>query len=294
MTRGVLMYAHNNSEIDYFRIACANALMIKKNLNVPVTLVTDTGTCEWGHETLGKEFIDSCFEKIIIIKRDYSFNNLRNFCDTSFSSKSLQFYNCNHWDAYNLSPYDETLFIDADYLIMSSLLNNCWESVHDVMVNSKIFSPIDESNPYYKNIDDMGIKLYWATVIFFRKSSLAEHLFSIIKHVQDNYTYYKDLYYFSNGMFRNDNAISIAIHILNGYSDFESAIKELPIPGLLMSWDTNDVHDITGINELILYSEKKNQKGEYILTKIKDTDIHIMNKWAINRHSSKLISYYKD
>ena len=32
MTRGVLMYAHNNNEIDYFKIACANALMVQKNL----------------------------------------------------------------------------------------------------------------------------------------------------------------------------------------------------------------------------------------------------------------------
>jgi len=294
MTRGVLMYAHNNTEIDYVRIACANALMVQKNLKVPVTLVTDSGTIDWAREDLGNKFIDQCFEKIILVDRNYNFKNLRNFSDTSFSNKSLQFYNCNHWEAYDLSPYEETLFIDADYLIMSDALSNCWDSVNDVMVSSKIYSPIDDCRPYYKTLDDMGIRMYWATVIFFRKSSLAEHLFSLMRDVQENYPYYKDLYCFSNGMYRNDYAISIAIHVLNGYNEVEPVIKELPIPGLLMSWDTCDIHTINGINDMSVFAEKNNEKGSYVLTRIKDTDVHIMNKWAINRQSLKLISLYKE
>jgi len=293
MSRGVLMYAHNNTEIDYFKIACANALLVKKNLNVPVTLVTDTGTLDWGRKDLGEEFVLSCFDNILEIDRDYSFKNTRNFFDTSYNSKSLQFYNCNHWTAYELSPYDETLFIDVDYLIMSKSLSNCWGSNNEVMINHSILSPLDIKAPYSKVIDDMGIRLYWATVIYFRKSSLAEHLFTLVKHVQENYSYYKDLFYFANGMFRNDNAFSIAVHMLNGFSEEEPAIHELPINGLMMVWDTNDIYDVNGINDITLYAEKT-EKGNYILVRIKDTDVHIMNKWAINRFSDKLISLYKE
>lgn len=292
MSRGVLMYAHNNPEIDYLKIACANALMVKKNLGVPVTLVTDSSTIKWGRKSLGN-LVDECFENVIVVDRDYSFTNNRNFSDASNTTKSLQFYNANHWAAYELSPYDETLFIDVDYLIMSPALNACWDSMHDVMVNHRIYSPIDQVPPYSKNIDDMGIKLYWATVIYFRKSSLAEHLFSLMRHIQENYAYYRDLYYFSNGMYRNDYAVSIAIHMLNGFSDFESVIKELPINGMLMAWDTNDIHSIAGLNDIILYTEKNKGQGDYILTRVKNLDVHIMNKWAINRHSDKLISLYK-
>ncbi len=292
MSRGVLMYAHNNQEIDYLKIACANALMVKKNLNVPVSLVTDSGTIDWGRKALG-DLIDECFENVITVDRDYHFNNKKVYSDTSHTTKTLQFYNANHWAAYELSPYDETLFIDADYLIMSPALNNCWDSIHDVMVNHRIYSPIDQVAPYSKNIDDMGIKLYWATVIYFRKSSLAEHLFSLMRHIQENYNYYRDLYYFSNGMYRNDYAVSIAIHMLNGFSDTESVVKELPINGMLMSWDVNDIHSVQGINDIILYVEKDKEKGNYILSRIKDLDVHIMNKWAINRHSDKLIEIYR-
>lgn len=287
------MYAHNNTEIDYFKIACANALMVQRNLGVPVTLVTDEGTVDWGRKALGEELVHQCFERVITVDRNYKFNNPRNFSDTVYSTKNLQFYNCNHWAAYDLSPYNETLFIDADYLIMSDALNNCWGSDNDVMINHTVQSPYGDL-PHTKYIDDFGIRLYWATVIYFKKSELAQHLFSIVQHVQDNYRYYKDLYYFSNGMFRNDNAFSIAVHTMNGFVGTDSlSISQLPITRLLMAWDSGDIHSIPSINDIVLYTEKSESKGTYLLTRLKNTDVHIMNKWAINRFSDRLIELYQ-
>ena len=292
MNRGVLMYAHNNSEIDYFKIACANALMVQKNLHVSVALVTDEGTFEWGKKSLGEDFINRCFDHIILTNRLWNFDNKRTYSDTSVSQKTLQFYNCNHWQAYELSPYNETLFIDADYLIMSPALNNCWGSENDIMINHKIFTPGSDKEPNSKYIDDFGIRLYWATVIYFKKTELARFIFDTVKHIQENYGYYKQLYYFSNGMFRNDHAFSIAAHMLNGFTNDSTIIKELPIMGLLMSWDVDDIYKVNGINDITIYTEKPT-KSTYLLCRIKEQDIHIMNKWAINRISDKLIELYK-
>jgi hypothetical protein len=292
MSRGVLMYAHNNSEIDYFRIACANALMIKKNLGVPVALVTDEGTLQWGKTELGDSFIKNCFEHIILTDRQHAYANTRNYNDTIYTTKALQFYNCNHWEAYALSPYDETLFIDADYLIMSDELNKCWGSNNDFMINHSIFNPGDTTPPYSKHIDDFGIRLYWATVIYFKKSDFSKFIFSIVKHIQENYTYYRELYYFDNGMFRNDYAFSIAIHMLNGFVDNESLVQQLPISALLMSWDTSDIYTLNDINDITLYCEKLNDKGKYILARIRNQDIHIMNKWSIRRISDEIFKVY--
>ena len=50
----------------------------------------------------------------------------------------------------------------------------------------------------------------------------------------------------------------------------------------------NDVNDIT------IYAEIPAQKGTYILTRFKNTDIHIMNKWAISRHIDRIIELYKE
>ncbi len=285
MTCGVLMFAHNNQEIDYVNIACINALMIKKHLNVPITLITDNN----GYEQCKD---NKSFDTIITVKKDYTFKNTRNYLDTSYTSKKLQFYNCNHWAAYEFSPYDETLIIDCDYLIMSNALSKCWGNVNDFMINSLIYSPIDEGRPYSQNLDDMGIKQYWATVIYFKKTKLSEHLFSLVRDIEENYSYYRDLYHFQNNMFRNDNAFSIAIHMLSGFNNENSCVKELPIPGLLMSWDKNDIYSINDINDITLLVEKKDLPNKFILTRIKDTDIHIMNKWSINRHSDKLKELY--
>lgn len=285
MTKGVLLFAYNNAEIDYVKIAQINALMIKHHLKVPITLVTDDNGQEQCND-------DNSFDKIINIKKDYSFKNIRNYSDTSYSSKKLQFYNCNHCDAYNISPYDETLIIDCDYLIMSDALSKCWYSTNDFMISSKIYSPIDDCEPYSQNLDDMGIKQYWATVIYFKKTKLTNHIFSLVEDIQKNYNYYRDLYHFSNGMFRNDNAFSIAIHMLSGFNSDEMCIKELPIPGLLMSWDVNDIYSINGIDDITLLVEKKTHSNKFILTKIKDTDIHIINKWSIGRHAKRLLELY--
>jgi hypothetical protein len=162
------------------------------------------------------------------------------------------------------------------------------------MINHRIFSPFDTSEPYTRTIDDMGITLYWATVVYFKKSTVAEHLFSLVKDIQENYAYYRDLYYFTSSMFRNDNSFSIAVHMLNGFSNEGYAIKELPITGLLMSWDTNDIQEVNGINDITLYVEKPDAPGAFLLTRLKDTDVHIINKWAINRYTDKLIELYKE
>ena len=48
-SRGILMFAHNNEEIDYFRLAVANAKLIKKNLKINnITVVTDPHSLKHG------------------------------------------------------------------------------------------------------------------------------------------------------------------------------------------------------------------------------------------------------
>jgi hypothetical protein len=80
------------------------------------------------------------------------------------------------------------------------------------------------------------------------------------------------------------------VHTLNGFREDNPVIHELPIPGLLMSWDTGDIFEVNGTNDITVFAEK--QDKSYYLCRIKNTDIHIMNKWAINRHSDKLIELY--
>ena len=62
--KGVIMFAHNNSEIDYFRLAVVNALLVQKNLGIKnITVVTDPHSLSYGEETLGKKLIKKAIKK---------------------------------------------------------------------------------------------------------------------------------------------------------------------------------------------------------------------------------------
>ena len=56
----------------------------------------------------------------------------------------------------------------------------------------------------------------WATVMYYKKSRYAELIFAMWRHVQDNYIYYCGIYNIPNIPYRNDYALSIATHMLNG------------------------------------------------------------------------------
>lgn len=294
MNRGAIIFAHNNSEIDYIKIAAANAFMIQENLDIGVTLVTDEGTLNWANESLGQELLDDAFEYIKLVDKEYVYGqtNQRVFRDTNHTAKHLQFYNGNHWMAYDLSPYDETLFIDADYLIMSDALNAVWGSENEFMINSDIQEVYFSRQQELNVISDFGIKLYWATCIYFRKTELSEHLFSLVKHVYDNYKYYRQLYLIPRGMFRNDFAFSIAVHMINGFVD-NSVISQLPITAIYKSFDNDDILKVTSKNDMTLLLEKPERIGEFVASRFKGVDLHLMNKWAVLRQADELIKLYR-
>ena len=140
------MFAHNNEEIDYLKLAVTNAYLIKKNCGIhDITVVT---------------------------KR----SNTRLYKDTSHTSKPLPFYNVDRCDAYNMSPYDETILIDADYLILSDTLNSCWEHENEFMMNWSYEDIMSERNDNtLRRLSPTGITMYWATVVYFKKSNYARY-----------------------------------------------------------------------------------------------------------------------
>ena len=146
----------------------------------------------------------------------------------------------------------------------------------------------DRTNPELDRISPLGITMYWATVVYFKKCTYAETFFNFVKHVKNNKGYYKDLYNFPGGVYRNDYSFSVAAHKISGYVD--KGVAQLPVK-LFKTFDSDDVHSAVSMNELILYLEKPRSPGDFILTRWSGLDIHVMNKWAINRVSDDLVSY---
>ena len=291
-TRGVLMFAHNNTEIDYFRLAVVNALLVQKNLGIKnVTVVTDPHSLKQGEKTLGKRLIKKAINNIVVVDKDKRFKalNQRLYKDTSHTAKYLPFYNVNRCDAYEISPYDETLLIDVDYLILSDTLNHCWGHNNELMMNWKYQDIMYERKDLTLNrLYDMGITMYWATVVYFRKTEYVESFFNIVSHVKNNPQFYKDLYKWQGTLYRNDYSFSIAAHMMSGFVD--KGIPQLPTT-LYKSFDTDDIHSAIDENTIVMYLEKPRSPGDFMLTKWQGVDLHIMNKWAINRVSEELLEY---
>ena len=112
----------------------------QKNLGVKnITVVTDPHSLEHAQKTLGKKLIKKAINNLIVVDKDKKFKNtnIRLYKDTSHTVKNLSFYNVNRCDAYDLSPYDETILLDADYLILSNTLNQCWGHNNELMMNWK-------------------------------------------------------------------------------------------------------------------------------------------------------------
>jgi len=292
MSRGILMFAHNNEEIDYIKLAVVNALLIQKNLGIKdITVVTDPFSLKHAEKTLGKRLLKKAISNIIVNKKDKKFKNtnVRLYKDTSHSVKNLPFYNVNRCDAYDISPYDETILLDVDYLILSDTLNQCWGHNNELMMNWK-FQDImyERKDPSLNRLNHLGITMYWATVVYFRKTEYAESFFNFVKHVKNNPQYYRDLYKWQGTLYRNDYSFSIAAHMMSGFTD--KGIPQLPTT-LYKSFDTDDIHSAVDKNTIIMYLEKPKSPGDFILTKWQDIDLHVMNKWAINRISDELIGY---
>jgi hypothetical protein len=65
-------------------------------------------------------------------------------------------------------------------------------------------------------------------------------------------------------------------------------VPQLPTT-LYKTFDFDDVHSINNDHEIVMYMEKVGGPGEFNLCKWSDNDLHVMNKWALNRISGDLL-----
>jgi hypothetical protein len=272
MTSGVLIFAQNNSEIDYARMALFAATRVKKYLNVPVTLVTDSK--DWLLKSQSSAL--EVFDNIIELWTDTT--QTKKFYDGTLSGKTLTWKNLSRSDCYNLTPYDETLVIDSDYIISSNLLSDIWNNTNDFLIYRDSFDLAqwrDDSS--FRYLNQTSIPFYWATAFYFKKSTANQAFFNIVTYIKSNWSYYRSLYNIDSVVFRNDFAFSIAIHIMG--EEFAN-----PLPGKMnYTLDRDVLLDIKD-RSLQFLVEKKNYAGEYIVTKTNNLDIHVMNKYSLTRY----------
>jgi len=284
MSRGIIIFAQNNEYVNYAETACACAGYARKNLSLfdEICLITNTETLE-SNETLINEYFDR-----VIVSSIFQPDNIRLFKDTTDKIEYAPFKNMGRSEVYELSPYAETLLIDSDYFIMNDVLDQVWDSENDVMINCKYRDVSERHKENIEYIDNFSIPMYWATVVYFRKSNFAENLFTLVSHIKYNYKYYYYLYNCSGNLFRNDFAFSMALHILNGSVAFD--VPSLPIDYLNNSFDLDDIFRVNSHNDIIMYCADAERVTNHILSRFTNMDLHIMNKKAIGRFIDDFLS----
>jgi len=274
MTKGIVLFAQNNSEIDYVKIATYAARQAQKYLQVPVSIITDSP--DW----LRTSQPDHPFDKIIGIHQPNEVQR-KQFFDGKLSSTRLDWKNFARNQAYELSPYDITLVIDSDFIINSDVLKTAFDKDVDFQIYSQSIDLAGwRSNQEFERINPQSIDFYWATVFVFKKNPLMESFFNLIAYIKTNWNYFRKLYNIEGVLFRNDYAFSIAIHIMDGKIRGNFAIE---LPGKMTYIRDTDilVEAVDGTMKFLV--GKKDFAGEYILAKTTNLDVHVMNKFSLSR-----------
>ncbi len=282
MNRGILIFAHNNRDVDYALMSTISGGLAKKHLSLPVSLVTDQTTVDWMHESDIWSRAEKIFDKIILVEKPIT-DNSRKLHD-GIEGKLVPFVNLNRNDAYSLTPYDQTLLIDSDFLIFSNDLNNYWEYSDKVLLGHSINDVIGKSRLGYHDlyVSDTGPHLYWATTIMFTKNDYSKNFFNILAHVKENYDYFSDLYRFYVKNYRNDIAFSIAQHIIDGNETQPNS----HLPPVFSFIDKDVLHSVDEDGKLTFLVHATGER--FCASSIKNTDVHIMNKASIIRNADEL------
>lgn len=198
-SRGVVLFAFNTDTVDYVTIADNCAKLIKKHLNLPVTLITEPTA-------------EPKFSYDHVITMNYYGVNQRT--DVA-SRKQVQWKNFGRYMVYEHSPYDHTLMLDTDYLVLDESLLKLFDQSYDY----KIMGHSDDfTKSMTSRMGNVSLPYLWATVVLFRKTDRSQCFFSLIGKIQRNWGYYRSLFNVDGAQYRNDFAFAMADIILNGYS----------------------------------------------------------------------------
>ena len=273
-TKGAFLIARNNSQVDYVKQAVFLAKRIKKYLGIPTTVLTDSV------EYLETNFDATVFDNIIPLKQPAQLNEKLYF-DGAMYQKLATFNNRARCQVYDLTPYDETLLLDTDYIICNSLLKSCFDSEDEFMIYKDSADVAQVRNEHeFKYISDTSVPFYWATCVYFKKSNLNKVYFDLLQHVEDEWDHYRRVYQITSSLFRNDFAFSIAVHIMNG---FELGNFASQLPGKHYYTIDKDILWSLIDDEMLFLVEKKDYLGEYHAIRTKGQSVHVMNKFSLER-----------
>lgn len=203
MTIGAAILAINNESIDYVSMARWSAERIHRHLNLPVCLITD------------QSIDDTVFDHVITINKTPT-DSKRHFED---QPALVTWYNQDRASILELTPWDQTVILDADYVVASDSLLPYLDSDHDILCHDRAYS-VTSKDGYLEHLNSFGsvkMPMLWATVMIIRKTKTTQMIFQMMDMVRMNWRHYCDVYGIGRSPYRNDWALSIAHLVVNGH-----------------------------------------------------------------------------
>lgn len=240
MTTGALIFARNNERTDYVSMAEWSAKNIQRHLGIETVIITDGSRTDSG---------------------------TRHFSDEGH----VTWHNTNRMDAYRLTPWDRTLVLDADYVVATDQLRSVLDSDQDFLAHRWAYDVTGCNNFQGLNyFGDVGMPMWWATVMVFNQSQQAELIFDTMAMIRDNWTHYRNIYKNNIPTYRNDHALSIAMLIVNGHT-----LNHAGIPWQLASLTPD--HDLTQLDPDRYRVDFVNTQGKSRWIELRQ-DFHAMGK----------------
>jgi hypothetical protein len=240
-------------------MAVATAKRINHFLDIPVTIVTDSDS--------------------LPVDQSYTFDNvILAEADKTNKRDWGMWINKGRYRAFNLSPYDETLLLDTDYMVNSNKLLTTFELPTDFCCHDTT-SFLMYPDATQEVLSAYSFNTLWATAITFKKTKRSELIFQSLEMIQKNFEHYAQIHGFISVTFRNDYALTLATRIVNGHT---TPIEDV-IPWNLLHVGKNTTvyknsDDEFNTEYTVMFDNwnKGKIRKEYI--SIKDTDFHVMNK----------------
>jgi hypothetical protein len=261
MTKGVVIFAFNNEKIDYLAMASWSARNIRRHLDLPVCVITDVTDATRTVE----------FDQVVLTEPQQTEQH-RYFYDYKASAV---WHNTNRSSVYDLTPWDHTLVLDADFVVASDQLKQLFNIDQDFLAHRMAYD-VTGFIAFHDNnwFGTYQMPMSWATVMCFRRSKKAQLIFDTMQMIRDNWLHYRQLYNVSENTFRNDFALSIAMNLVDGHT-----LSTPAIPWNLASITANTkLTQIEPDTYKIAYVTSDG-KSRWIV--LKQQDFHAMGKQAL-------------
>ena len=256
MSQGIAMFCYD-SQLRYSVMCNFNIRQIKCHLDMPVTVYTDEETSP---RITGADSL---------VMTDTPSGNRRFFKGIN---QLVDWHNLNRSMVLLDPPYDRTVVIDTDYIVYSSLIKDIIKTDYEFLCYVDSTDATGQGHIGNDTVGELRIPFCWATVMLITKSQTCRNIGTMMIHIRNNYNYFRRLYRISHTNFRNDYALSIALHQLSGMMPHPHKI-----PGRITAL-TDSIKTVLG-PDLVQFCYDKN--GETYSGRLENVDVHVMNKEAV-------------